>query len=117
MASGTQAGIPVIIDHHWTTAPEKLFEVTMLPIGSSDHALFSAVRYATNIKNIPQYVTKRSYKRFEKQKFLKEIQSINWCSVYRYGEVNEAVIFFTTLICNILNLYDIVEYTYDVVII
>ena len=45
----TQAGLPVTIDHHWTTAPEKLSEVTVLPMGSSDHALLFAVRFARHI--------------------------------------------------------------------
>ena len=64
-----QAGMPVIIDHHWTTAPEKLSEVNVIPMGSSNHALLSTVQYSRHIKNIPQYVTKRSYKRFEKRSF------------------------------------------------
>ena len=70
---GMQAGMLVIIDHHWTTAPEKLSEVAVIPMGSSDHALLSAVQYSRHIKNIPEYVTKRSYKRFEKKKFLEEV--------------------------------------------
>ena len=103
---GRQAGVPVTIDHHWTTAPEKLSEVTMIPMGSSDHAFLSAVRYARNIKNIPQYITKRSYKQFDTQTFLKEIQAIQWWSVYNCSNVDEAVDIFTRLVCNILDRED-----------
>ena len=49
---GRQAGLPVTIDHHWTTAPEKLSEVTVLQISSSDHVILSAVRFARNIKKL-----------------------------------------------------------------
>ena len=68
LPQGFQAGLPVTIDHHWTTAQEKFSEVRALPIGSSDHALLLAVRFAGHIKTIPQYVTKRSYKHFDENK-------------------------------------------------
>ena len=100
---GTQAGIPVTIDHHWTTAPEKLSEVTVLPMGSSDHALLSAVRFSRCAKNTPQYVTKRSYKYFDAHKFLEEIKSVQWWNVYNTCNVDEAVSTFTKLVCDILD--------------
>ena len=49
---GRQAGMPVTIDHHWTTDPEKLSEIKVAHMGSSDHALLSAVRYARQTKSI-----------------------------------------------------------------
>ena len=72
-------------------------------MGSSDHALLSAVRYARQTKNIPQYITKRSYKRFDSQKFLTEVQAIHWWSVYTCNNLDEAVNIFTDLICKILD--------------
>ena len=100
---GMQAGSPVTIDHHWTTAPEKLSEVSVLHMGASDHALISAVRYAKHIKTIPQYVTKRSYKKFNSQKFLEEVRLIKWWDVYKCENVNDAVEIFTKLLCTILD--------------
>ena len=67
---GNQEGVPTGIDHHWTTAPENLSEVTVTQIGSSDHGLLSAVRYARHIKSGRKYVTKRSYKHFDSTAFL-----------------------------------------------
>ena len=43
---GLQAGVPTTIDHHWSTAPEKLSEFSIYHMGSSDHALISVVRHA-----------------------------------------------------------------------
>ena len=72
-------------------------------MGSSDHALLSAVRYARHTKNVPQYITKRSYKRFDAQKFLLEIKAIQWWNVYNCNNLDEAVNIFTNLICKILD--------------
>ena len=63
---GNQDGVPTCIDHHWTTAPEKLSEVTIIQMGSSDHGLILAVRYARHVKTGQKYVSKRSYKRFDR---------------------------------------------------
>ena len=96
---GNQEGVPTCIDHHWTTAPEKLSEVTVTQIGSSDHGLISAVRYARHIKSGQKYVTKRSYKHFDSTAFLSEVAKISCWNVYNCVHVDTAVEEFTKLIC------------------
>ena len=103
---GNQDGAPTCIDHHWTTAPEKLSEVTVTQMGSSDHGLISAVRFARNIKSGQKYVTKRSYKTFDSNAFLMEVASIRWWSVNSCDCVDKAVEEFTKLICTILDRED-----------
>ena len=100
---GNQGGVPTCIDHHWTTAPEKLSEVTITPMGSSDHGLISAVRYARHVKTGQKYVTKRSYKRFDSGAFLAEVASIRWWNVHNCDSIDKAVEEFTKLICTILD--------------
>ena len=103
---GLQAGIPVTIDHHWTTAPEKLSEVSLMHMGSSDHALVSVVRYSRCVKSSQQYVTKRSYKNFNNERFLDEVGLIHWWDVYKCTTVDEAVRLFTERVCGILDRND-----------
>ena len=88
---GLQAGVPVTIDHHWTTAPEKLSEFSLFHMGSSDHVLLSVVRYTRCTKGNQQYVTKRSYRNFDSKRFLNEIALIQWWDVYKCDTVDEAV--------------------------
>ena len=61
------------------------------------------MRYAKQIKTLPQYVTKRSYKKFNSQKFLEEVRLIKWWYVYNCEKVNDAVEIFTKLLCTILD--------------
>ena len=100
---GNQDGVPKCIDHHWTTAPEKLSEVTITQIGSSDHGLITGVRYARHVKTGQKYVTKRSYKHFDSEAFVAEIASIHWWNVYNCICIDTAVKEFTKLICTILD--------------
>ena len=104
---GLQAGIPLTIDHHWTTAPEKLSEYSIFHMGSSDHALLSVVRYAVCKKSSQQYVTRRSYKNFNSRVFLDEVAAIRWWDVYKCDTVDEAVRVFTELLTTILDRNDI----------
>ena len=103
---GLQAGVPTTIDHHWSTAPEKLSEFSIYHMGSSDHALIAVVRHTRCQKNSQQYVTKRSFKNFNSNKFLDEVAAINWWEVYNCGTVDEAVRMFTEGVNRILDRKD-----------
>ena len=72
-------------------------------MGSSGHALLSVVRFSRRAKNIPHYVTKRSYKYFDAHKFLEEIKSVQWWNVYNTCNVDETVSTFTKLVRDILD--------------
>ena len=54
---GLQVGVPVTIDHHWTTAPEKLSEFSLFHMGSSDHVLLSVV----NTQGVIETLTARDF--------------------------------------------------------
>ena len=88
---GLQEGVPVTIDHHWTTAPEKLSVFSLFHMGSSDHVLLSVVRYTRCAKGNQPYVTKQSYRNFDSKGFLDEIVLIQWRDVYKCDTVNEGV--------------------------
>ena len=48
-------------------------------------------------------VKKRSYKHFDEQEFLAEVQNLSWWDVYNSSEVDEAVYIFTKKITDILD--------------
>ena len=100
---GGQRGRPSGLDHHWTNRPEKLSEVQALTIGHSDHKLISAVRYARIVNVGQKIVRKRSYKKFEENKFLEEVTKIQWWPLYQCSSVDEAVRLFSSNINGILD--------------
>ena len=58
------------LDHIYTSKPEKLSPAEVKFVGSSDHRLVLATRYARNIRQHIRYCKKRSYKNFDQAKFL-----------------------------------------------
>ena len=65
------------LDHIYTNVPEKLSPAQTIFIGSSDHRLILATRYAKNIRQNIRYCKKRSYKSFDEAKFLEEVDKIS----------------------------------------
>ena len=59
--------------------------------GGSDHKLVGATRYAVSIKRNVRYVTKRCFKHFKKEEFISAVRNINWWSIYKCEDVDEAL--------------------------
>ena len=70
------------LDHIYTSAPEKLSPSLLRYIGSSDHRLIIATRYAKNIRKNIRYCKKRSCQNFDEAMFLEEVSKISWWDVY-----------------------------------
>ena len=91
------------LDHIYTSVPEKLSPAQIKFIGSSDHRLILATRYAKNIRQNIRYCRKRSYKDFDEAKFLEEVDKISWWDVYSCTDVDLAVDIFTNKLTDILD--------------
>ena len=100
---GAQQHTPAGLDHFWSSAPEKLSDVQVIAQGSSDHAVIHAVRITKEGNLKKSIVRKRDYSKFDEQKFLAEVKSINWMCVYRCVDVNLAVEILTNKLNSILN--------------
>ena len=85
------------------SVPEKLGQLQVKIFGSSDHRLILATRHSKNIKQNPRYCTKRSYKNFEADKFLAEVDKIQWWDIYSCSDVDMAVDIFTRKLTDILD--------------
>ena len=95
--------VPSGLDHIYTNIPDKLSKVQVKGCGSSDHSLILATRYAKNIRQNIKYCKKRSYKNFDKEKFLEEVGKISWWEVYSSTDVDIAVDIFTNKLTEILD--------------
>jgi hypothetical protein len=95
--------VPSGLDHIYTNVPEKLSPAEIKFIGSSDHRLIMATRYAKNIRQNIRYCKKRSYKDFDEAKFLEEVDKISWWEVYACNDVDIAVDIFTKKLTEILD--------------
>ena len=95
--------VPSGLDHIYTNVPDKLSPAQIKFIGSSDHRLILATRYAKNMRQNIRYCKKRSYKDFDEAKFLEEVDKISWWEVYSCNDVDIAVDIFTQKLTEILD--------------
>ena len=91
------------LDHIYTNTPNKISQPEVKTRGSSDHKLILVTRFSRSFKESIRYCKKRSYKIFDEQKFLEEVEKISWWEVYATQDVDEAVDIFTNKLTNILD--------------
>ena len=91
------------LDQIYTTTPSKISRAEVITRGSSDHKLILVTRFSKSFKENIKYCKKRSYKQFDEQKFLEEVDKISWWEVYASGDVDEAVDIFTKKLTSILD--------------
>ena len=95
---------PSCLDHIYTNTPEKISIAQTFIRGSSDHKLILATKLSKSIKENIRYVKKRSYKSFNEEAFLTEVEKISWWEVYACGDVDIAVDIFTRKLTDILDI-------------
>ena len=95
--------VPGGLDHIYTSVPEKLSQVKVKVCGSSDHRLIITTRHAKNIVENARYCRKRSYKNFDENKFMEELEKVKWWGVYSSNDVDVAVDTFTRILTDILD--------------
>ena len=91
------------IDHFYTNRPDKLSSIQTQFWGGSDHKLILATRYSKVIRNNVRYVKKRSYKNFNPNEFISEVEKIRWWGVYQTESVDLAVQLFSDKLTTILD--------------
>ena len=79
------------LDHFYSNTPGKLSPIQVINCGASDHKLLLATRYATSVKRNLKYVTKRCFKNFNRDDFLKAVKKINFWGIYQCENVNTAL--------------------------
>ena len=79
------------LDHFYSNTPGKLSPIQVINCGASDHKLLLATRYAASIKRNVSYVTKRCFKNFNRDDFLKAVKKINFWGIYQCENVDTAL--------------------------
>ena len=93
------------IDHVYTNRKFRCSKVSVIPFGGSDHDLIGYTRF-TKVPPAPsRTIRRRSYKKFEEEKFLQDLEYVDWTEVYSCKDVDSAVATFTSLFVNILNFH------------
>ena len=93
------------IDHVYTNQKYKCSKPAVIPFGASDHDLVSYTRYSKEYPTNGGTIKKRSYKKFEREKFLTDLQSIDWTPVLACVDLNLAVSMFTSLFNGALDIH------------
>ena len=83
------------IDHVYTNAKFRCSAVQVISFGDSDHDLIGYTRYSKNPPIPSRIVVKRSYKKFNKQAFLSDIENTDWSEVLGCEDVDLATECFT----------------------
>ena len=91
------------IDLFYTNRPDKQSAIKTQFCGGSDHKLILATRFSKVIRKNVRYVKKRSYKNFDPNRFLAEVEKIRWWDIYQYESVDAAVQLFSEKLTRILD--------------
>ena len=91
------------IDHVYTNAKFRCSSPRIISFGDSDHDLIKYVRYSKLEQGPVRLVSKRSYKKFDCDSFLKDISETDWTDVYLCQDVDSATEVFTQKFKFILN--------------
>ena len=103
---GNQNHEPNLVDHFYTTSPDKL-KIQVKELGYSDHNMISGERMARGGDDMPKYTQKRTYKNLDNEDYLKELEKKEWLGIYLEEEdVDKAVKIFTDNITSILDRKD-----------
>ena len=94
-----------IIDHIYTCTEENIQRVHVERLCLSDHyAVFCNRKTQSNIsKNIHQTITFRSFKNFEENRFLNDLNSVPWEIIEQFDEVDDMVSIWSTLLLEVLD--------------
>ena len=78
------------LDHLYSNKPDKLSSTQTYFTGMSDHKLLKVIRYSKSFKQLPRYVKKRSFKRFDDNDFLRRLGESNIEEVIECDYTNAA---------------------------
>ena len=91
------------LDHLYSNKPDKLSSVQTYYTGMSDHKLLKVQRFTRSFKQNPRYVTKRSFKNFDKDQFRQKLHQINLEEVLGCTDVDKATEMLTKKLTLILD--------------
>ncbi|XP_072028067.1 uncharacterized protein [Amphiura filiformis] len=92
------------INHIMCNNMQKIQQYGVIPYGVSDHYIIYCTRnHVKNKTNSHKGIQMRSLKKYSKEVFVELLHNVNWSSVYRSGNVDEAWLSFRDLFSTILD--------------
>ena len=91
------------LDYLYSNKPEKLSSVQTYITGLSDHKLIKVTRFAKSFRQNPRYIRKRSFKNFDKDSFIENLESSDLEEVLACSDVNDATELFVDKISRVLD--------------
>lgn len=91
------------IDLVFTNSPEQCSNAVSLEVGFSDHNVVVLSRKTKLPRGGNMIVHKRSYKHFNKEAFVKEVEQVDWSVVCQEMDPEKALSFFMNLFTEIAN--------------
>ena len=91
------------IDHIYSNYSFRCSNPIIWSFGASDHDIIGFTRFSKEPSIQTKTVRKRSYKKFNTEKFLTEISSIDWIDVYLSRDLDQAVEAFVSKFREVLN--------------
>ena len=79
------------IDHIYTNSKYRCSNARVIPFGASDHNLIGYTRYSKLPPQPSTTIRKRSYKDFDKNKFISDLNKLDWTDVYTCFDIDAAV--------------------------
>ena len=97
------AGVLSGLDHFYTNQPQKCSTVETSFFGGSDHKMITVSRYTKSEIRQPPSITKRSFKNFSPEDFLKDLSRVSWCELYLEEDPEEAATILTKKMREVLD--------------
>lgn len=91
------------IDHIYTNNSDLCSTPVSVPLGFSDHNFIAVTRRTKLPKASAKIVQTRSYKKFTKESFLREIDNIQWSDVCNVDDAELALKIFMNYFMNVVN--------------
>jgi len=95
-----------LIDHIYTTFPDKVTQSGVLHTGMSDHSFIYAImgkETNTSVNGHQNYSINRNYKRFNDVYFKSDMCKVNWCSITTHNNIDDAVQDFESKFAEVAN--------------
>ena len=93
------------IDHIYSNVPYRCSTPTVTTSGCSDHDMIGVIRLSKEPPSVPRTIRKRSYKTFNKEKFLEDLAREDWNEVLACPDLDECVSIFTYKFRQVLNVH------------
>ena len=87
----------------YSNKPEKLSDIDIVCFGGSDHNIIRLTRFTKSKIRRPKFITKRSFKNFDKEVFLGDIGKIAWFDLFMSEDPDKAASMLTTKIPSVLD--------------